>query len=167
MVLLRLAMCVWLLLQHGNNSHKSDMKLPPRVYESSLTALTMKTNTTETATNVQTNDTCTRVLPRVYAHVHCVTHTYTHMHTHSSWHTTYQADNKHLGGHCCTINNIILNQTQPTYRQISPSPHIHTHKHTHTHTLYIHTLPCNKSSLCAMLHLEWVGQYDRWAYFHV
>lgn len=44
-VLLSLAMCVWLLLQHRNNSQKSNIKIDPGgFFDSSLTALTMKTN---------------------------------------------------------------------------------------------------------------------------
>lgn len=48
-------------------------------HDSSLTALTMKTNTTETATNVQTDSTCTRVRTHSHAHVYRIAaHVYTH-----------------------------------------------------------------------------------------
>lgn len=43
--------------------------LPRGSYGSSITALTMKTITTETPTNVQTDSTCTQILTLTHSHI--------------------------------------------------------------------------------------------------
>lgn len=78
-------LCVYGCYYNTGTTHKSPTLNEPRGFcDSSWTALTMKTNTTETATNVQTDSTCTHVLTRSYTHTHThgIIRTQTRVYTH-------------------------------------------------------------------------------------
>lgn len=76
-------LCVYGCYYNTGTTHKSPtLNWPPRVLMiSSLTASTMKTNTTETPTNVQTDGTCTRVLAHTRTQKN-YSRTNTHVHAH-------------------------------------------------------------------------------------